>query len=394
MFGISGKQRQPARCIIKINGDEIAKFYRYLEQVSVETSRKNAAICTLTFASVRDEKGEWNIQDSGLFEPWNRITIEADFGSKKEEIMRGFIRDVKADYPNDMNASVRVTGQDETILLDRKHIKLSYKEDDGPYTDMELVKELLRDHWEGSPQGKASKMKIVPDKIGAGMPFTALQFDGRPIHLIKDRATLNGYEFYIRKGEPYFGEPKLEGDPQPVILIYAGMASNCHNFSVSHDGHIPDSINFVDVSEPCGETTEEVCESIYALLGETPANSKNKGLSDFMWRIPLPRGATLAERKARAQAIANEAAWKIRATGELDGSAYGHVLETNRTVTVNGAGSTYDGLWYVDEVKHHFSTDGYRQTFRLVRNAVKSKSAGLTSLFADPKKTLFLVNSR
>jgi len=104
-------------------------------------------------------------------------------------------------------------------------------------------------------------------------------------------------------------------------------------------------------------------------LGQTSTDSTNRGLNPFDWRLQMPRGSTLAEREARVKAKAEEAAWKLSATGELDGTAYGHVLQPSRTVKVEGVGNTYGGLWYVDEVKHSFSADGYRQAFRLIRNA-------------------------
>ena len=370
MFGKKSKQRQPAKCVIRIDGKEIVDFYPYLEEVSVETSRKAAAVCTLTFASVRNEKGMWNIQDSPLFKPWNKITVEAFFGTHEEEIMRGFIRDIEASYPDDMNAVVTVTGQDESILLDRENVQETFSTLAQPIMDDALIRDLLNTHWNGSQMD-----------IATGKTCGALYFNGTPIQLIRDRTDLNGYEFYIRKGKAYFGPWNLTDDPQSVILIYAGMASNCLNFSVFHDGHRPDSVSFIEASESPDELTEMICNSSYPLLGLTPTTSKNQGLNDFTWRIQQPRGSTLAEREARAQAKAEEAAWKIHATGELDGAAYGHVLETNRTVKVDGVGDTYGGLWYVDEVRHLFSANGYRQAFQLIRNATGNKdSAGK----ADP----------
>jgi hypothetical protein len=93
------------------------------------------------------------------------------------------------------------------------------------------------------------------------------------------------------------------------------------------------------------------------------------GLDPFVWQMPRPAGSSLEEAKARAQAKANENAWKIMADGELDGSLYGHVLLTHKPVGVYGVGDTYGGLYYVDKVTHIFAQSGYRQSFRLLRNA-------------------------
>jgi len=358
-MGQAEKLRQLAKCVVKIGGREIVDFYPYLKEVSVETSRRDAAICSLIFISVRHEDGMWNIQDADLFVPWKSISIEAVFDGHGEEIMRGFIRDIKLDYPDDMSVSVTVTGQDESILLDREHVQATHSTLGQQIKDDALIRELLKPHWVG---GQAD--------VKTGTVCGDLHYDGTPIRLIRDRAALNGYEFFVRQGKAYFGPPALAGDPQPTILIYAGTASNCLNFSVFHDGHRPDSVRFVDTPESCddidaGKSYTNDSEP----LGRTQADSKNQGLNDFVWRIQMPRGSTLAEREARAKAKAEEAAWKISAMGELDGSVYGHVLMTNRTVRVDGVGGTYSGLWYVDRVRHRFSIDGYHQTFRLIRNA-------------------------
>jgi len=41
---------------------------------------------------------------------------------------------------------------------------------------------------------------------------------------------------------------------------------------------------------------------------------------------------------------------------------------TQQTVDVYGVGSTYSGLYYVDEVTHSFTAGVYRQSFKLERN--------------------------
>jgi len=351
--------RRPAKCVVKIDDREITEFYPYLQQLSVEVSRRDAAVCSMTFVSVRDEGGMWNIQDADMFSPWRRIKVEAVFGSHSEEIMRGYIRDVKADYPEDMNSTVTVTCQDESIKLDREHVKKKYSTEEQPLNDDALIKELLKPEWVGA--------KV---KAAAGTTCGNLNFDGTPIRLIRYRAALNGYEFYIREGVAHFEPPDLAGDPQPAILIYAGPASNCLNFSVHHDGHRPDSVSFVDAPESDGDVNGgESYSGNSQLLGKKAADSKALGLNKFDLHIRMPRGSTPAEREAYAKAEAEDAAWKIRAVGMLDGSMYGHVLLTNRTVTVDGVGGTYGGVWYVDEVKHSFSADGYSQAFRLIRNA-------------------------
>ena len=88
-----------------------------------------------------------------------------------------------------------------------------------------------------------------------------------------------------------------------------------------------------------------------------------------MTRVSREGDETEEETRARAVAMANEASMRIRATGELDGALYGHVLLPALPVRVDGVGSRNGGIYYVDKVTHAFTPDGYRQQFELIRNA-------------------------
>lgn len=353
------KNRQLAQCRIRIDNAEIDALYPFLRLVSVETSRRSATVCRLHFDSLRDAQGAWNVQDSGLIAPWRRICVEAVFGSAVEEIMRGFIRDVSLSYPGDMQASVTVTAQDESLLLDREHIRKVFSTKERPLGDDALVRELLKPHWLG---------RVV--EASAGMMCGDLNHDGTPIRLLLDRAEANGYEFFVREGRVYFGPPDLEGTPQAAIVVYGGRAGNCLHFSLVHDGHKPDEVRLWESDEHSAAVSSAAYSGQLRLLGKEEAASRTMGLGPFVWSMDHVRGSTAAERQTRVRAKADECAWKLSARGELDGSLYGHVLQTHRTVVVDGIGPTYGGLWYVDEVKHDFSAEGYRQAFTLIRNAI------------------------
>jgi hypothetical protein len=104
-------------------------------------------------------------------------------------------------------------------------------------------------------------------------------------------------------------------------------------------------------------------------LGDQAADSAGSGLGNFIWRLNRQAGMASEELRARAQRKANDLAMKIKVDGELDGSLYGNVLRVAEPVGVDGIGERYGGLYYVDSVQHRFDTEGYRQTFKLLRNA-------------------------
>lgn len=355
--------REPVLCRVLVDGQEITGLYRLLTQVSVDLSRDAAGVCELRFRSVRGRDGRWEVQDHPLLQPWRRLLVQACFGTRTEEVMRGCIKEIRADHPADMGeATVTVIGQDESLLLDRGHVQEAYSSSQQPQTDGDLVQRLAG--------GAGLQVQAEP-----GLRNAAIHHDGTPIQLLLARAQANGFELLFRAGKVVFGPPQLSAQAQPVIRVYAGRASNCLRLTVRHDGHQPDEVRLATAAQTGHAAEFETFAPSHAALGRQASGSQGSGLTPFVWNLPQAAGATLAEQRARAQAKANEAGWKLSAEGELDGAAYGHVLLTHAPVAVDGIGPTHSGLWYVHAVRHEFSADGYRQSFRLLRSATGEQFA-------------------
>ena len=111
LFSAGETLREPGECIIRIDGEEIVDLYPYLRQVSVVMDRRGSTVCDLEFETFRAEDDRWRVQDSPFLTPWKPIVIEAVFGNHHEEVMRGYIREVRLECPERMEeASVRVGG--------------------------------------------------------------------------------------------------------------------------------------------------------------------------------------------------------------------------------------------------------------------------------------------
>lgn len=348
---------QPATYKITVKGEEIGDLYPYLFELRVETSRMASSICTMTFDTIRLQDETWKIQDADIFEPWNDFKIEADFGDYQEEIMRGYVRTINADTPEKMGeAKVTVICQDETVLLDREHVRRTWSTEDEPMTDGGIAQEIAGEN----------NLDVEAED---GLSNLNLSQDSTPIRFLRNRAEANGYELYVRKGKLYMKPPSLNEEPQASIMVYSGARTNCVQFAVIHDGHRPDEVGVIRAAEIGTEIEHETVTPNLTVLGKKPVGSEAAGLVPFIWQMQRPTGSSMEEARARAQAKANENAWKIKANGELDGTRYGHVLQTHKLVGVYGVGETNSGLYYVDAVSHTFDQNGYRQSFKLLRNA-------------------------
>ncbi|MES3012717.1 MAG: hypothetical protein V4750_03180, partial [Pseudomonadota bacterium] len=59
-------------------------------------------------------------------------------------------------------------------------------------------------------------------------------------------------------------------------------------------------------------------------------------------------------------------------SGQLDVTRYGRVLKSRALVGVRGAGTPFDGLYYVKSVNHDIQRGSYKQSFELARNGLIS----------------------
>lgn len=351
---------RPADCILRVDGEEIADLYPFLAEVEVENARTQSAEARLRFETHRDEAGRYAVQDREILVPWRHLVIEVDFGDRRQEIMRGYIREVQADYPGDRRTSVRVHCQDESLLMDRQHRRRVWGAE-APTDDAAILAAILKDY----------PLKPHRDN-GPGLAGLVLSQDQTDIAFLVRRAEANAYELMVRGGHVYFGPPRLEAEPQPVVRVYAGQDTHCQALSVKSDGHLPDAVAYDEARPASGggiQVRRRVVRSALNALGPQPADSSGAGLPPFLWLMRGEGRAEPVELEALARRHADRAALRVRAEGELDGSRYRHVLRVGEPVAVDGIGSWLSGHYYVDSVLHRFDTQGYRQRFTLLRNA-------------------------
>lgn len=353
----SDVKRQPAECVVELDNEEISDLYPALVEVVVETDRKQWTTATLVLETRRLEDGNWTVQDDDRIKPWVPVKISAVFGDETEEVMRGYVREVKADYPAEKgSAKVTVTCQDDSLKMDRLHVEQPWGED-GPTTDGQIASQIIQRH------------SLQPDGTpGEGQTVQELNQNSTDIRFLKRRADANGYEIIFREGQVHFGEMRLDAETQATIMVYAGSSTNCISFNIQDDGNQPDQVAYQVAADVGTDSPPVEVTSNLRLLGNEPVGGAS-GLDDFTWR-PQRQGINDdAQMEAIAQQAANEVSMKIKVDGELDGSLYGHVLRTGEPVGVDGLGERYSGTYYVDKASHKFDVNGYKVTFKLLRNA-------------------------
>jgi len=361
--------RSPPSCLIEtgVERKEIGPIAPLVASVDIQLSLDQAGAGTIVIEDRRGTDGKWIAADSGQFERWKPIRISADFGTHQELILAGFILKLAPEYPgNPAEAKLTIEVQDESAALSREHMRRKWGEG-SPMSDLSILTTL------------ASDAQLSVDTLsGQGQSSRELSQDGTPIQFLRERAKANGYELTFHDGTVWFGPKRLEGTPQPPILIFAGRETNCRSFTLGDAADTPDAVR-VDMPQREKGAAPEVrtLQPNETVLGTSPAASEGADLgTQSVWRVTSEGDETPDERVARAQALVNEHAFKLHGAGELDGAIYGHVLRPGAPVTIDGAGVRYGGTWYVAKVAHQLNAEGYTQNFEVMRNATGEGAAG------------------
>jgi hypothetical protein len=101
-------------------------------------------------------------------------------------------------------------------------------------------------------------------------------------------------------------------------------------------------------------------------LGNQSALSPDRQRRVLLTHTGLSKAGEL---QTYAQSVVDRSSLAITAEGELNTVAYGKVLRAKRPVKVRGAGTQFNGTYYVQRVLHTLTGDGYTQHFTLERNA-------------------------
>lgn len=355
--------RRPPACVI-----ELGTVRRPLDgaiaalvaRVEIAVARDEAATGSITIEDRRGSDGRWTAADAGVFRRWEPIRIVADFGLYSEEVFRGVITQITPAFPADAGAAtLTVAMQDDGARLNREQMRRVWGET-APVTDLTILTTLAT----------SAGLAPAPDSA-QGQTVRALSQDATPIQFLRERARANGFEMIVAEGRIYFGPRRLTDAPQAPILVYAGTDTNCTDFTVEDSADLPEAVRVDRAPRDGGDRPEtETLTPNEPLLGTTPVADEGRGLgTPSVWRLGREGDEDSATARLRAQALANDSAFKLRASGQLDGARYGHVLRVGRPVPVDGVGARYGGLYYVDSVTHALSPEGYAQQFQLMRNA-------------------------
>jgi hypothetical protein len=182
-----------------------------------------------------------------------------------------------------------------------------------------------------------------------------------------------GYTFYMKPGPApatsfaYWGPEVRFGEVQPALTVDSGVSTNCQELSFSFDKEgteIP--IVFIQNAATKAPIPIPIPSAIpfHPPLGLVPP------LPPKVARLRETARLGPFEAVVRGLAHAARHADAVTGRGKIDVLRYGRILRARSLIGVRGAGAAFDGVHYLETVRHQIRRGSYSQSFTLKRSGL------------------------
>ena len=335
-----------------------------LRELQVTNKDRDRDVFQMTFTLGKESPLDYGLLMAGYFAPPNRVIISVIIDVLFQVLIDGIITNqqvVPSSQPGE--SKLIITGEDISLKLDLEEKSETYPNQ----SDSAIVTRLL---------GTYATLGLVPQVTPT--TDTPVETDrvpsqqGTDLAYIQELAGRNGFVFYIEPtavpgiNSAYWGRENRLGLPQSALTMNMGADSNVDsaiNFTYNALGPATPQVTIV---EPNSRTpiTIPAPTGLRPPLARQPASSL---------RRTIDRGsASLSAIQAglRALSATSDSSDAVVATGEMDALRYGRALRSRRLVGVRGVGDTFNGLYYVKEVRHRIKVGEYTQSFTLSREGI------------------------
>jgi phage protein D len=356
---------------IAIAGEPAPDLLPSVLELEVEEDHDMASVVRVKLAIYKPESGLWTFLDDDRLQLWSPITVSAKIADDEQELFAGFITEIKGHFDIEDNASyVVIQGMDATCLM-----ALEEKIKDWPnMSDSDIATQILGTY-NVTPQ--VEDTGVVHDDTIATIIQRETDF-----HFLKRLARRNGFESGVRGDQAYFRKPVLDSPPLPVLAVQFGGETNVAAVDTTVNAlravqqvemHRIDTIGkqAQDASITSSDQTTLGTNGVAALA--PPGGAQPKVIVKHALATGIPEMQNLC------QAVFDRAEWFVEAKGHVDSVAYGSFLRAQQVVPMKGAGEMFSGMYYLTNVRHVITVNGYLQHFTGRRNATAPTGSDFTS---------------
>ena len=339
-----------------------------LTSVEVRTETAKASTFQLQFAVSKRSKIEQTFMLAGLSPvPIMRVIVTVTVNGQPNVLIDGVMTNHQYAPGMQGNSTLTVTGEDLTRMMD-------FTELSGiPFPAMPPFARVAVILAKYMPLGIIPK--VIPN-IGSFAPSVteriAIQ-QGTDLQYIKCLANEAGYEFYQDPGPrpgvsfAYWGPTIKYGSEQPALTMNMDAHNNVESLNFSYDSQ-QRTMPIAMIQEPSSKIPIPIPVGSISPLNP-PMGKVIPPPTKYVFHNRTAK-MSFAEAIESALAIASKSANAVSADGTLDVLRYGRVLQPRKLVGVRGAGSAFDGRYYVEQVTHKIKHGEYKQDFKLSRNAI------------------------
>ncbi len=306
----------------------------------------------------------------GAMPPMIRVVLVATINGTPDVLIDGVMTNHQVTPGSNGYSTLKVIGEDLTRVMDYQQLSgIPY-----PATNTAARVAIIL--------AKYLPLGIIPLVVPPFLSDVESPLDFVPLHqgtdldYIKCLANIVGHVFYIEPGpvpltsKAYWGPEIKTGIPQPALNINMDAHTNCEslNFQFNSEGRVQP---FVTIHEPISKFPIPIPIPTDISLLNPPLGLIPPIPKSF---VAVDDTAKLSPTKAllRGFAAASRSADAVIVQGSLDVSRYGRPLKARRLVGVRGAGTAFDGLYFVRKVTHSIQRGAYKQSFELSRNGLVS----------------------
>jgi hypothetical protein len=345
-----------------------------LQSVTVNENDTGPSGFQMTFQISRSGMAslvEHPILASPLLRPFNRVILVVLDDIMPTVIMDGIITTYElTPGSGDSGSTLTITGEDLSVVMDREE-----KNAEHPMqNEFVIVNKILASYM--APWG------LIPNVFPPPSVDIPLVIERTPVQrhtdleYVRELAARFGYVFYIQPGPApytstaYWGPPKRLGLPQKALSVNMGTATNVKSLSFQ-DNWLPPTLVSGMVQDRLTNMNVPVMTFVST---RTPLVTQPAILTNFSYNKKVlydGSGQNVMQAYSYAQGITDASVDNVvTATGELDVTRYGGILQARGIVGVRGAGYQHDGFYYVKSVSHVIKKGDYQQKFTLTREGL------------------------
>lgn len=356
-------------CRILVDGQAFNALYDDLIAVEVSERVNVATSFALQVAIFKKDNGSWTRLEEttaadGGFVPWQRISIAISFDDNPEVLIDGLVAGIAPHFaPVESESYLLVWGYDLSYKMDLEEKVVAWP--NKKYSD--IATELFRSY------GLAAT--VTDTQVLQAENKNLLIQRGTDWQFLKQLAERVGYDVSVRGEVGFFRPPDLSQALQKDLAVHFGfVATNVNWFEPRVVGDLPSKIASARINAVDKKLEKvEISESRLRPLGAQDGNRLRQGTSV----TEAPQALAPADPHYDDQAM--EAAvsgirlrndWIVTGEGELDGTLYGRALRADGVVLIKGISRRFSGRYYVTEVTHRITPEGYTQHFKVMRNGL------------------------